>query len=75
MEETLPSQTDINLKAMMSISKQKLGNVVRASYPQDLTGCQKSDSIIDNIFGTETVLSMDKITDKIINSVDARQLI
>ena len=67
MEEQVTQENikDINLKTVKNITKQKLGNVVRASYPQDLTGAAKADQIIDTIFGAESFLPMDEIIAKI----------
>lgn len=51
---------DVNLKVNL-VSKQKFGNVVRASYPQDLSGRLRVNALVDRVFGEETQMSTDDL--------------
>ena len=66
-EEISQQKDDINLK-VNSVSKQKFGNVVRASYPQDLSGSARVNEVVDCIFERKEWFTLDELPQKIESS-------
>lgn len=61
---------------MRIISRNKFGNVIRASFPQDVAMKQSFELIVDKIFsnGLDDVKPLDKLHSFIMNNKEARTL-
>ena len=68
--------TDLNL-SVRSISKAKFGNVVRASFPQDVTMRTGVDAVVDKIYsnGLDDAKQIDKLHALILNDPEALSLL
>ena len=71
-----PPVNDLNLQIRI-ISRQKFGNVIRASFPQDVTMNTNFEVIVDKIFsnGLDDFKPIDKLHSFIMGNPEAQALL